>query len=125
MARKDPIAHLGRHLKPTDRLIAEVIALGPRGLDRLAAMVADRERWQADEAGVANALSVRTSRRCCWRPDSTATANSTLRHRSRVVACAIRGLPRGSSASWSTLRTVASMRLCRTVIPGWCQQSRT
>ncbi|MEZ4236882.1 MAG: hypothetical protein R3F59_12155 [Myxococcota bacterium] len=47
MARKDPIAHLGRHEQVPPSLVREIAALGPQGVEQLVALVGDRERWTA------------------------------------------------------------------------------
>jgi len=56
MPRKDPIAHLLRHPRPTDRLFREVLALGPPALEQLATIATDRERWSGEALDVGNAL---------------------------------------------------------------------
>lgn len=58
MARKDPIAHLGRHDLPPPRLVKEILGLGPPGLETLVAMASDRTRWEEEPVAVGNALFV-------------------------------------------------------------------
>lgn len=62
MARKDPIAHLGRHPDslPT-KLVEEILALGEPGIDRLLEIAADRGPPHGESDGsvvVVNALQV-------------------------------------------------------------------
>lgn len=53
MARKDPVAHLGRHREHPRKLIEEIVALGKPVVPRLLALVTDPSAW-APEGTPAN-----------------------------------------------------------------------